>query len=172
MNLCAVDSSLRFLRSLSFTWHVPRAVISEGVYLKIANTRPEVRAIDLGPCFQPGFIERCDAEDPTELKLYVDLARDLDDGEAMGLAVAKVRTWRLATDDRKARRKAKELGVPLLSTAEIVRKWAKAAKAHDKLIVEALVRIQSLARFAPTDEYPDAAWWRAVLRRPKPPRTT
>lgn len=155
VNLYAVGDPLTFLPTLPWIWYVPSAVADEGIYLKTDARTAEARSMRrarLHECFAAGVIQECSLEDD-EIELYVALAVDLDDGEAMALAVAKSRGWVLATDDRKGRRKATELGVALVCTPQIMRRWATETAASAREIAEALKRIQTDARFTPSPDY-------------------
>jgi predicted nucleic acid-binding protein len=58
-----------------------------------------------------GTVQICAPADDVEQALYVEFALVLGDGEALALAIAKNRGWKMATDDRKARNKAEVAGV-------------------------------------------------------------
>ena len=90
---------------------------------------------------------------------FVTYAAAIDDGEAMCLAIAEARAYILVTDDRKATRLAKELGVRTLSTAAIVREWAHTKSAEAIAIV--INSIEKRARFRPPDDDSDSGWWLA-----------
>lgn len=165
VNLYAVGDPLTFLPTLPWIWHVPSAVADEGIYLKADPRTTELRAMRrarLHECFEAGAIQACSVE-AGEVELYVTLAADLDDGEAMALTIAKSRGWQLATDDRKGRRKATELGVALVCTPQIMRRWATETSASANEIAAALKRIQIDARFVPSSDYPECEWWRAAI---------
>ncbi|MEM7593233.1 MAG: hypothetical protein AAF383_17260, partial [Cyanobacteria bacterium P01_A01_bin.83] len=85
-------------------------------------------------------------------------ARELDDGEASSLAIAQVRGWRLASDDKKARRIAKEDGIVVISTAELVHHWSLQARLSDTEIAAALRAITRYARFTPPADDSCAEW--------------
>jgi predicted nucleic acid-binding protein len=127
--------------------------------------RTDTLQINVDPVMKAGLMEVCSPADGPETDLYVSLAQELDDGEAMALAIAKSRGWTLATDDRKARRKATELGVRALTTPELMRRWAERTKHPKRVVTDALLRIETLARFIPAGTAPDADWWRAQLKR-------
>jgi hypothetical protein len=97
-----------------------------------------------------------------EKRLYVDLAADLDDGEAMTLAIAYERRIPAATDDRKARRIVRERfgdDLLLLSTAEIMNDWAQLVTDEPAKVREALKRIEIVARYQPPSDDPLRGWW-------------
>ncbi len=99
---------------------------------------------------------------PGELDLFVDFARDLDDGEAEALAMTASRGAVLATDDRKARRIAAACNPPIavMSTPAIMRRWASTepVPSADELAT-ALRAIERRASFVPPRDDPDRDWW-------------
>lgn len=52
------------------------------------------------------------------------LARRLDDGEAMTIALASTRGWVVLTEDRKAERLLEAMNIPTLSSIAMIRQWA------------------------------------------------
>lgn len=58
--------------------------------------------MEIDPLIERGLLQEHGLRDATERTLHVDLAADLDDGEAMTLAIAYERRIPAATDDRKA----------------------------------------------------------------------
>ena len=78
--------------------------------------------------------------------------------------VAKSRGWTLATDDRKGRREAATLGVPVVTTPELVKTWAEATSASDGEIARVLKNIQTFARFAPHKTMPLHQWWSNAIK--------
>jgi predicted nucleic acid-binding protein len=101
-----------------------------------------------------------------EINAFVELARDLGDGEASTLAMASARGWLAATDDRRARKIAKRIDPPVavLTTLELIRAWAQNAGASRAHLVEVVKRIRQGARYLPPDDEPDAEWWHGLLR--------
>lgn len=148
---------------LNLTLHVPEIVVRESLYLMQPDDNDEDRLvkkpIDLTPCFNSGLLDKCDVQSPDEADLFVRLATRLDDGEAVCLALAITRRWILATDDRRARRLAGQLGVEVISTPELVKRWAEDSLATDEAIVSVLQNIQIYARFVPRAGSPGYEWW-------------
>lgn len=165
VNFCAVDATLSFLGEFGLRWRLPVAAQKEGMFIRVSPDSHETTRIDVDPAVQAGLVETCSPTDGAETDLYVLLAQDLDDGEAMALAIAKSRGWMLATDDRKARRKADELGVRTLTTPELMRRWAERNKRSRRAVEDALGRIETLARFTPARTAPEADWWRNHLKK-------
>lgn len=163
INLYAAGNLLTLLPPLGLRLHVPEIVLRESLYVRQPDSADASklvqRAVDLAPVLGAGLLHRCDLEGEDELNLFVQLATTLDDGEAACLAIAKVRGWTLATDDRKGRREAGSLGVPVVTTPELVKAWADATKADDAAVAKLLRDIQDYARFAPHKTLPLHSWW-------------
>jgi len=116
-------------------------------------------AIDLSASRQVGLIHDCYIEGHEESSLFVQLAIRLDDGEAACLAIAKNRSWTLATDDRVAARLAGELRVAVVNTAQMVKMLAVHTSANDEAVSKAINNIQSYAKFVPRKQSPEVHWW-------------
>ena len=106
-------------------------------------------------------------EGEEEETLYVNYAANLDDGEAMSLALAESRGFILATDDRKARRLfVYTIGAPhrLLSTSELLRDWADSHTVSPERLKSALHRIMNRARYTPNRNDSNYLWWVKAAR--------
>lgn len=163
INLLATDRMAEIAKVIAPTCLLCSAVSRESLYLRSLETDARPEAVDLIPLLEAGVLTTCTIEGTTEEELYVNYALELDDGEAMSLAIAQARNFALATDDRKARRIIGE-NVPqlmIISTAEIIHAWAEGRGRPE---VEAAVRcIQARARFRPSDTDPLAPWWNVLL---------
>jgi predicted nucleic acid-binding protein len=163
INLYAAGNLFTLLPPLGLRLHVPKEVIGESLFIRQPDTldaeKLVQRPVDLAPVIGAGLLHRCDLDGEEELGLFVQLATTLDDGEAACLAIAKVRGWTLATDDRKARREAGELGVPVVTTPELVKAWADATGADAGMLAKLLRDIQTYARFTPHKTMPLHSWW-------------
>lgn len=166
INLYAGGNMLKLLPAVGGVWHVPVLVTAETLYVRKPDPDDAGKlikeAIDLKPALDAGVLRACDVASDAETALFVELAVALDDGEAMSLAIAQSRGWMLATDDHKARRLAVERGVPLLSTPELLKRWATVTTAPEAEVARVLKNIQSYARFRPSSNLPEADWWLAA----------
>jgi predicted nucleic acid-binding protein len=159
INLQASGEPELLLRGLSDVCMVCDAVSRESIFLRAEQRDLRPQRIDLAPLFQARILHACQAETPDEEALYVSLAAELDDGEALSLAISSARGFGLATDDRKARRLAKEIGsVPLFSTAEILHSINSFS---NETVREMIRRIEFRARFMPHPTMPFSDWWSA-----------
>ena len=163
VNLAAIDGTLDCLSSFALTWYVPTAVQAEGIFIRAAADTRVVHRIELTNVMSAGTVQICAPADDAELALYVELAFSLGDGEAMALAIAENRGWKVATDDRKARIKADAVGVSVVTTPELLQHWATDAPHSMADVANARSRIETLARFVPAEDSPAARWWRKVL---------
>lgn len=149
--------------ALAFNLHVPARVIQETLYIRKPDEEDETKLveafIDLSPSLNKGLLHPCDLQDQAEIDLFIQLARTLDDGEAVSMAIAKTRGWGLASDDRKARRLAGQLGVHVLTTPELVKAWAQNTSATATDLAQVLQNIQAFARFMPHKTMPLHQWW-------------
>ncbi len=139
---------------------VSSSAVREALYLRNADSG-EREAIDLQTHVVSGRIQILDIQDERELTRYVAYATELDDGEAMSLALAECRGISLATDDRKARRLIADqsLSIDLWSTVEILRVWAEAGNITAAEMRETLEQISKRARYRPKESHPDWEWW-------------
>jgi predicted nucleic acid-binding protein len=141
------------------------AVQAETLYLRSENPDSAPEPISLDPLIANGALQLTGIEDRGEAALYVELAADLDDGEAMTLAIAHIRGYHAATDDKKARRVADErLRIPrLLRTSDLLRAWADSATPNRQDLRTMLTRIRDIARFDPPNDDPLRTWWKDCI---------
>lgn len=169
LNLYASGQFVPILTALRHDWYLPAAVEKESQqYRQPDPADPEkliVLPIDLAPAIGAGVLTRCDCEGDEEAELYVELAARIgDDGESMGLAIAKCRGWSVLTDDKKARRIAKELGVVVLGTTGVMKQWAEIAKPGADDLSAVLEAIERFANYRPGRGAEEYDWWVASIR--------
>lgn len=137
-------------------------VRNESYFLRADDDSGEIIQIDLDPYCRAGKLEICNAEGDWEIENYVNFAAQLDDGEAMTLAIGISRKWPIATDDKKARRlfleTSKKPGL-LFSTAQLLRIWAEENDLPKDEVKNVLIRIERVARFTPPISDKDFQWW-------------
>ena len=168
INLYATGRFVPILTAMPHKWHLPAAVNREVRYYRQPDAEdPEAlvkTAIDLAPAVAASVLTICECAGDDELARYVELAARIgDDGEAMGLAIAKCRGWTVLTDDRKARRIATELGVAVLSTPQVIQAWSAAAAVAQDEVAQVIRAIQRFGNFVPKRNLPDADWWFSIV---------
>ena len=162
INVLATRQVCDILRVLSSGAGICTAVEAEALFLRGENPSDVPERVCLGPLIDAGGLGRLDLESDAEKEMYVDLAADLEDGEAMTLAIAHGRGLAAATDDRKARRIAAERcgnSLVLVRTTEILRDWVQVQSVDDATLRGVLKRIESIARFRPANDDPLRDWW-------------
>ena len=151
------------LTTFPFALHVPDIVATEALW--ILQPDPDdptslIRTpIDLSAAREQRILSDCAIAGDEESSLFVQLAVRLDDGEAAALAIAKNRSWILATDDRVAAKLAAELSVVALNTPELVKMWANHVGANAQQIHETINRIQTRAKFITRRDAKEYDWW-------------
>lgn len=164
LNLIAAGNILHTCSMpFGFSLFVPKVVAKESIYILQPDDDPSGKLVrqevDMDRYVERQLVNYCEVEGGFETELYVHFAVQLDDGEAACLAIAKSRSWILATDDRVARRMATEHSVKVLGTPEIVRTWAETHSIPDAEIASAIANIQRFAKYIPRPNAPDADWW-------------
>jgi hypothetical protein len=169
INLFAAGRGDELWRATGFTWHLPTHVAQEALYIRKPDPDDPSNLVadplDLRPLIDGGLLQPCEVAEGHETALLVELAAELDDGEAAALAICQARGWVLATDDRKAWRFAGERGVTTVTSPELVKAWADGTSAATTEVGEVLNNIQTFARFVPHKTMPLAEWWRAAAIR-------
>ncbi|HLX61140.1 MAG TPA: hypothetical protein VKX17_07640 [Planctomycetota bacterium] len=163
INICATGDAPRILKMAGMKFYLSAACSKESLCLhgrddKAARIRVP---IDLSPLIQSRLIELTDVTPGPETAAFVDFAKQLDDGEAMALALAICRGWTFASDDRKACRIAKEKGVPTIGTPGLLHTYSTSLNLSPPDIARCLKNIEQRATFRPKPTHPLGHWWRA-----------
>jgi len=167
INLLASGRGLEILTASEHKFGICTVVSSESIYLRAPDASAPPEEVKLDPFVKSKCLTIYALSGDAEQTLYVDYAADLDDGEAMTLALAFSRGFSMATDDRKARRIfLEEIGdaTRLLSTAQILRAWSQKASLTAKELKKLLLEVSQRGRFSPHSGDPNFSWWsKAVL---------
>jgi len=159
--------------ALDFNLHLPIKVKGEAKYVLQPDKEDVsklVKAdIDLDPLTKAGLLHECDLEGEDEIGLFVQMATKLDDGEAACFAIAKCRGWLLATDERPTERLAKQHGVSIITTPELVKHWADKTEASEGDVAKVLWNIQTYAHYFPRKNLPMHSWWMHLVKQARSP---
>ncbi len=163
INILATDRFAEIASHVAPSLLICSAVAGESIYLRPVDPNQQPERLHLDPFFGRGILTACNCDNDAEEQLYINYALELDDGEAMGLAIAHARNLPLATDDRKTRRVISENAkhMRVVSTAEILYAWA-AGKSRGE-IRPMLEAISIRARFRPSADDPLLAWWNSFI---------
>jgi len=125
----------------------------------------EILQFDLSDLVASGLLTVVSADTEDEQNLVVNLAVDLDDGEAVTGAIAVYRNWAIATDDRKALALFGRLAphIELASTLAVVKYWAEITGAGDDEVRKALEELHTCAPYEPKSSHPLYPWWRQYV---------
>lgn len=160
INLAATRSLDHIANTLQVTFAVAAQAAAEVGHLRdITGGQAVLTPINLKQ-FEPDQVVEILELTPAELKLYLELAAVVDDGEAATIAIAIQRHMDLATDDRRARRLCQErhLAEPL-RTVSLLRAYADAAHLTDDEIEQIITSIRERASFQPPRSDPELKWW-------------
>jgi predicted nucleic acid-binding protein len=124
INLLASGRCEDIARGCGYQLVVASAVCAETLYIRDASSGDLVK-IDQEPQLSSGVLEKTDLETEDERAAYIAYATQLDDGEAMSLAIAEARHLPLATDDRKTHAliTREKIAATLTSTPGVVQQW-------------------------------------------------
>ena len=122
--------------------------------------------VDLRSLISSGRLTVISTDDDVELMTFIDLTRELGEGEAMTAAIAIYRNATVVTDDRKAERVLASRNVPVRSTLGLIKDWSER---HDITVAEirsALIDLQQRGSYEPRRNHPLRLWWEGVLTAP------
>jgi hypothetical protein len=88
-----------------------------------------------------------------------------DDGEAVTCAIASVRGWAIATDDKKPinflRRTAPH--IPIVTTLDIIKFWSEWGDSSPASVSKVLRNIRIFGRYEPSRSHHLYEWWRRYI---------
>lgn len=172
INLLASGEARAILSALrGYDVAVARLVVEREVLHVVAPDAPDADddheptpgAVDLTlePLVDAGLLRVVSPRTEKERETFVNLALELDDGEAMTGAIALDRGGVIATDDRKAIRVLSTIdpGLEIVRTTGLIRRWAEHARVEDEEIARVLTNIEERASFIPPRDDPLERWW-------------
>jgi len=163
LNIFASGHAAEILQVPGWRFTVCPAVIDEARFLRNRITG-ETQELKLGTMIKGGQIDNMRPESDEDFEWLLDFTATLGrrgEAEAMCFALAMSRKVSLATDDRKAISKARQLAFdrPVLSTASLFRQWAETTAPSDLVVATALQSVYDWACFKPPEGDPDSEWW-------------
>lgn len=124
----------------------------------------EITEIVLEPYFEAGLIYEVFLQD-SEANLFINLASEMDDGEARCGAIAFHRQYIVCTDDRAAIRifGANEPRIFTIGTLDLIRFWAKKKNIRSGILRNVLRNIKERASYIPGSSHALYSWWQEVM---------
>jgi hypothetical protein len=162
INLLASGRAEEIMSEGDYEFGICLVVKNESVYLRATDSSAPPEEVKFDRFVESSFLTVYELSGDTEKGLYVDYAAELDDGEAMSLALVHSRGLTLASDDRKARRIfMEEIGDSkrLLSTSQILKDWAEKIGLEPTGLKRVLIEVSLRGRFFPNSGDAQFAWW-------------
>ena len=166
INLLATGRAQDIMSESRYQFGICSVVKNESIYLRATDSSAPPEEVKLDPYVESNRLTVHELSGDSEKELYVDYAAELDDGEAMSLALVYSRRFSMASDDRKARRLFLE-EIPdlnrLLSTSQILKEWSEKVGLDPATLKQMLIEVSRKGRFFPNSGDPHFVWWsRAV----------
>jgi predicted nucleic acid-binding protein len=160
INLLAGGRFEDIARGCGFRFAIASVVAQEALFLLNADSG-EREKINLQQWRERGILEFLSLESEAEKLRYIEMTRDLEDGEAESIAIAEARGHALATDDKKARNiiQRRALKIELWSTCGLLQHWQSKCSISEEDLVRVLANISSRAKYRPKFGHPDFDWW-------------
>lgn len=158
LSLYATRQMAEILTTIQGSVAVADVVVHESLFIRhVVKGEVERKTVDLIPIIEAGLLEVIHAEHESELLTFIDLAVELDDGEAMTAALAIHRDYVLVTDDRKAERVLNGR-VQIRPTLELIKDWAESQRITNDVLCAALIGVDQRG-YRPAAHHPLKGWW-------------
>jgi len=127
------------------------------------DVRRSAKRIELQPLIEDGLLMVVSLDSEAEKIIFINLAAELDDGEAYTGAIASHRGWAIATDDRKATALLTRYfpRLQIVSTPEILKHWADSNSPPREVLRAAIRNIRLRGDFDVGPHHPLYAWWQS-----------
>ncbi len=168
VGLYATRNMESILASIGNPVGVVHIVAAESQHVFRGGTGPDSRdrePIELTALVDAGALTIINSSDEDELQTFIDLTRELGDGEALTAAIAIHRNLTVVTDDRKAERILGERGASVRSTLDLIHLWSKQTGVSRQDLRQVLVDLRQRATYEPGRTHPYRTWWESILSR-------
>jgi hypothetical protein len=166
INLLASGRAQDIMTDSRYQFGICSVVKNESIYLRATDSNAPPEEVKLDLHVESDSLVVYELSGDAEKELYIDFAAELDDGEAMSLALAHARGFAMASDDRKARRVfIGEVPDPkrLLSTSQILKEWSEIAGLDPAELKQVLFEVSRRGRFYPNSGDNYFEWWSKVM---------
>lgn len=167
LNLYASDYFSQILTDILSKFYIVEQVKNESIYIRgmeSSNNKKSTQAISLDNFIKNNLLKIAKLETPIEQMYFIDLATDLDDGEAATIARAIVHQMQIITDDHKAIRIIKQINPALkwLTSIELIKLWGEMKQIDSNCMKLLLQNIQIRANYFPHQSHPLYSWWKRI----------
>ena len=166
INLLASGRAGDIMSESGYQFGICSVVRNESIYLRATDLNAPPEEVKLDAYLESNRLTAFELSSDEEKELYVDYATQLDDGEAMSLALVHSRGFSMASDDRKARRLfTEEIGdlKRLLSTSRILKEWSEKAAMNTADVKQVLTDVSRRGRFFPNSGDTHFDWWSRAI---------
>jgi predicted nucleic acid-binding protein len=165
INLYATERIAEIVECIEGRVGIASIVRGEALYVAGPEELEDREIIDLSELADTGLIEILSPETDGELYSFLDFAIDLDDGEAMTLALAMHRDAVVVTDDRKAIQLAGD-SIATVPSLETIKVWFETQEISAEQQRDILGAVQTRASYTPGRNHPLRNWWDRILDQP------
>jgi hypothetical protein len=166
INLLASGRAHDILAESRYQFGICSVVKNESIYLRAMDLNAPPEEVKLDLYLESNSLVVYELSGDGERELYIDFAAELDDGEAMSLALVHARGFAMASDDRKARRIfIGEVADPkrLLSTSQILKEWSEIVGLNPAGLKQVLFEVSRRGRFFPNSGDDYFEWWSKAM---------
>ncbi len=169
INLYATGRIREIAQAIPYQFMVSQYVLEhETLYIRVQEPGGGLlnQKIELEHLIADDVLKLVDVRGAAEAETLVDLATELEDGEAHTAAIAINRGFMVATDDRKATSLLTQRwsNLRVLSTTQLVKTWSESAEVPKPELRAVFTAIESGARFVPGQSDPLFQWWQDLMR--------
>ncbi|HEX9971564.1 MAG TPA: hypothetical protein VGD14_05800 [bacterium] len=156
------------LKNMPLNFYIVEQVKNESLYIRTPAESErgfDYEPINLDQHFKSDLLKVVSLEADSEKSLFINLADQLDDGEAATLALAISRKMQVITDDKKAIRIIIQdfPAIHYLTTLDIIKEWSKRNLIETKELKKALHNILIHANYLPPKKHHLFNWWKSIL---------
>jgi hypothetical protein len=168
LNFCASGHFIAILKSIPAQVVVTEVVRNkELITLQRLKDEENEATIQFETAITQGLLLVVDFESELEEETFVNYAFELgDDGESATCAIAIIRRWAIATDDKKvasfSQKEAPHLQV--LSTLEIIKNWSEVANLASTELRATLGDLRTKERYIPPGNHSLLSWWENLMQ--------
>ncbi|MBN2088823.1 hypothetical protein JW964_04385 [candidate division KSB1 bacterium] len=168
LNLYASDYFSRILTDIPSKFYIVEQVKNESIYIwgpESLNNQKSVQVISPDNLIKNDLLKIIKLETSIEQMYFIDLATDLDDGEAATIAKALVNQMQIVTDDRKAIRTIMKINskAKWLTSLELIKFWSEMKQIDSNSTKHLLQNIQIRANYFPQQSHPLFSWWKEIM---------